>query len=656
MKNYLILFLLGCIAMSADATVDTLQTKSTISDVMVFFTGAQVTRKMPLVAMKGKHIVVIKNLPGDVKEQSLQVKNLPGVKLLSVKQELKYPEATNRMMKTPTEARVEEQKRYIKELKNRYKTFSQEEDLLEKNSKMNKKTMESSVAAIKEAADFYRSRLNEIKQSQLLLSAQLDSANNKLDELNKQLSQEQKDKYKVYSEVKIAVECEREIKDSLTISYFLPSAGWQPLYDFRVENTNSPLNIVYNANVFQSSGEDWDNVNLKLSTNNPSQSGSKPELEVWYAGSNDMNRAIKSEEKPGKISGRVLSAQDQDPLPGSNIVISQENKIIASRAADLDGQYTIYPLSPGIYQLKVMSVGMETYSSNVEITSGVDKRTDILMNGGTQLQDVIVSNKAADKSRHRYREIENSKTEEELNEVQSVASVQAGAGAASDYGTYYWTASSLNANAVKPEFFNSELHTVVNNLQYDIDIPYTIPSDGKEYQVKIQEVKVPVKYSYHVVPKIDNDAFLLAEITDWSQLHLLSGKAGIYYEGTFTGETDFDASQTGDTLTISLGREKSIVVNREGDKKINDKRFSGSTVKETVGWKITARNNRRDAVKLFIEDQYPLTQYKTISSELIDVGGAKVDDKTGKLVWEMELAPSENKSVNFSYSVKYPAR
>lgn len=150
MKNYLILFLLGCIAMSADATVDTLQTKSTISDVMVFFTGAQVTRKMPLVAMKGKHIVVIKNLPGDVKEQSLQVKNLPGVKLLSVKQELKYPEATNRMMKTPTEARVEEQKRYIKELKNRYKTFSQEEDLLEKNSKMNKKTMESSVAAIKE--------------------------------------------------------------------------------------------------------------------------------------------------------------------------------------------------------------------------------------------------------------------------------------------------------------------------------------------------------------------------------------------------------------------------------------------------------------------------------------------------------------------------
>ena len=64
-------------------------------------------------------------------------------------------------------------------------------------------------------------------------------------------------------------------------------AGWTPNYDFRVDDVTKPLDIVYNANVFQSSGESWDKVNLTLSTSDPTQDGEKPELVNWILGNAD---------------------------------------------------------------------------------------------------------------------------------------------------------------------------------------------------------------------------------------------------------------------------------------------------------------------------------------------------------------------------------
>ena len=54
----------------------------------------------------------------------------------------------------------------------------------------------------------------------------------------------------------------------LKVSYVVINAGWNAMYDVRALNTKSPLQLSYKANVFQSTGEDWKNVKLKLSTAN----------------------------------------------------------------------------------------------------------------------------------------------------------------------------------------------------------------------------------------------------------------------------------------------------------------------------------------------------------------------------------------------------
>ena len=93
--------------------------------------------------------------------------------------------------------------------------------------------------------------------------------------LNKYKSETEKE----HSRIFVAVECEKPQQTPVVLRYYIENAGWSPQYDFRVEELNQPLNIVYQANVYQTSGEVWENVHLKLSNGMPSLSTEKPEFE-----------------------------------------------------------------------------------------------------------------------------------------------------------------------------------------------------------------------------------------------------------------------------------------------------------------------------------------------------------------------------------------
>jgi hypothetical protein len=87
---------------------------------------------------------------------------------------------------------------------------------------------------------------------------------------------------------------------------------------------------------------------------------------------------------------------------------------------------------------------------------------------------------------------------------------------------------------------------------------------------------------------------------------------------------------------------------------INDKKFIGTTIKETIGWNITVKNNKDAKIKIFVYDQFPISARKSIEVEQLELSGAKIEERTGKLSWELELQPNEKKEIKTSYSVKYP--
>ena len=203
---------------------------------------------------------------------------------------------------------------------------------------------------------------------------------------------------------------------------------------------------------------------------------------------------------------------------------------------------------------------------------------------------------------------------------------------------------------------NVEVVDNTTTMEFQIEEKYDIPSNGKAYVVNIQQHSLPASYEYYVAPKLDRDAFLTALITDWEQYNLLSGMANLYFEGTYIGKSLLNVAETGDTLPISLGRDKNIIVERTREKQYSDKQFIGNKKTETIGWTIALRNKKKQQLKLVVEDQYPLSTNDEIEVKLEAHKGAKVDEASGKLTWELELKPGEEKELEFRYSVKYPKK
>jgi uncharacterized protein (TIGR02231 family) len=192
------------------------------------------------------------------------------------------------------------------------------------------------------------------------------------------------------------------------------------------------------------------------------------------------------------------------------------------------------------------------------------------------------------------------------------------------------------------------------NISFDIDIPYDILSNGKEHSVALKEIKLPASYKYFAAPRVEKEAFLLAEINDYSKYNLLQGEANIIFEGMYVGKTMINPNQTSDTLSLSMGRDKGISIKRD---KVVDKsgtKFLSSKKEQTFTYDITIRNNKKEAVDIKLQDQIPLSPDKEIEIELLENSNGKLVAETGILTWDLNLKPSETKKIRISYKVRYP--
>ena len=191
-------------------------------------------------------------------------------------------------------------------------------------------------------------------------------------------------------------------------------------------------------------------------------------------------------------------------------------------------------------------------------------------------------------------------------------------------------------------------------VQFDVAQPYSISSDGKQLTVELSSHNLNADYRHHAVPKLSEDAYLTATVTGISELSLMSGEANIFFEGAFLGKTLINVQNTSDTLSISLGVDKNLVVKRTRQKEENEKSLTGATQRATRSFLYSVLNRKAVAVILSIEDQIPVSNSSEVTVEKLEMSNAKVDETTGKLTWELQLQPNEKKELQMKYLVKYP--
>jgi uncharacterized protein (TIGR02231 family) len=215
----------------------------------------------------------------------------------------------------------------------------------------------------------------------------------------------------------------------------------------------------------------------------------------------------------------------------------------------------------------------------------------------------------------------------------------------------------LDIDDAKDATFSFDWTSVSDNIlntEYDVRLRYTIPADGKQHLVAIQTKDLKTNYNLSSVPKMDASAYLLAKITGWEDLNLIPGNSRIYFDGSYIGESYIDPNTTNDTLVLSMGRDKGIVINR---KKLKDKTKEKVLLEEktiTVTYEIMIKNTKSVAAELHIDDQIPLSSNPGIVVKLADSSKAKYNEETGKLEWDINLKPKESRKISFTYEVKIP--
>ena len=344
-----------------------------------------------------------------------------------------------------------------------------------------------------------------------------------------------------------------------------------------------------------------------------------------------------------------IDTQKEDKTSKGKLIIQVMNEVAGTVDFDINYISNNATWKP-FYDLRVNSVSEPiamVYKAQVIQNTGIDwKKVKLTLSSGNPNQNNQAPSLNAWFLNYQY-ESGFFDSDNKNNSLQEVVVV--------GYGT---TKKALKSKVAGIQVNSISDNTVINenqlNISFDIDIPYDILSNGKAHSVNLKELQLPATYKYFAAPRLEKEAFLLAEINNYSKFNLLQGEANIIFEGLYVGKTMINPNQTSDTLSLSMGRDKKINIKREKIAEKSGTKFLSSKKEQTFTYDIIVRNNKKEMITITLEDQYPLSSDKEIEIELLEKSGAKVNAETAILTWDLNLKPNETKTIRISYKVKYP--
>ena len=191
-------------------------------------------------------------------------------------------------------------------------------------------------------------------------------------------------------------------------------------------------------------------------------------------------------------------------------------------------------------------------------------------------------------------------------------------------------------------------------VEFNAKEDYTIPSDNKDYTVVLGNYDLPASYEYYAAPKLSLDAYITAKVKDWSKNQLIAGKANIFYENTYIGQTFINPQVTDTILQISLGTDPSIVITRELRKDFSEDKFLSSDVERAFGFLNTIHNSKSEEISIVIEDMIPISKSEDIVVKTIDLTNGEINKETGIVKWTLNLPSKKKAEIKTIYSVRYP--
>ncbi len=279
MKKLLVLFILTPFVLYLNAQEK--RVKSKVVSATVYSQGAQITRVAKFNLDKGESRVVFTNLPPSLDENSIQI-NCAEATIVSVTNQKNMLDSLSQNAEyIKLQGKKKELTQKLKIERALLQTIDTEKDVLLSNKKL-VGDQGVKLEDLKNSLIYFRTRLEELERSKVEkadLIANLEEEIRKIDSQLQNLSSQNK---KNTSEIIVVFSTNQLVAASTTIKYFTYEAAWYPTYDVRANNINSPLSIVCKANVYQTTGEDWNKVKLSVSSGNPTSGSTLPQIYPWF--------------------------------------------------------------------------------------------------------------------------------------------------------------------------------------------------------------------------------------------------------------------------------------------------------------------------------------------------------------------------------------
>ena len=597
-------------------TIPEIELKSDIKEVTVYLIGAQISRSKTTEIPAGKSTISFTGLSPYIDPKSIQINGKGEFQILSVNLQDDYisqngiPSENEELKKTKLEI---EKKLKIESV---YQDVLQDElTFLKNNSSIGGSNTGITIAALKEANNYFTERITAIKLKRVERQLILDDLTKQLTKIEKQLAGQTTKATNPSGVIVLKIEAKNPTRAVFDLKYIVANAGWTPSYDIKVKNIEQPVDIAYKANIQQNTLENWKNVSLKLSSADPNGPSSFRELKPYYLDFNLPPPVYTL--KSGKVSGKIYDSRTGSPLQGASIFIQGSS---IGNISDKNGNYELsLPKNGGT--LSVSYIGYQTKEIPIlqeQINIGLEASTQLLNEvvvsgmGYSQLEDRSIVNAEA------LRRI----SKEKFQVNKALVETQQ---------TYHQT-----------------------SVEFNIKTPYTILSDGKVQTVEIENYQLPAEYLYYCTPKIDEKAYLVAKIVDWEKYNFMEGEANLFFEDTYTGKTLLDVRYMSDTLSISLGNDKGVSVKRESQKKFSSKQYLGNKKDETKTWLITLKNNKSQPIQLMVYDQIPVSSNGEIEVTPLNISNGNLIPETGIIFWNFPLKNAASQQIEIKYTVKIP--
>jgi hypothetical protein len=591
--------------------------KTTIKEVTVYLSGARITAESAVTLPVGVTEVRLTGLSPQIDKNSIQVSGLKNVSVLSVSYSVNY---VNKKVDTEKirelEAQLTALRRDLAVLQNLTKGLTNEESLLTNNIKIKGDDQNLTVEQISAYSKYYRERISAIQTEIYDNNIKVQKLQQQVSDLDYQVRSLRGGSNEQRGEILLKLDAQAAASLVLVTKYNVASAGWFALYDIKTDGIKEPLDIFYNAHVYQNTGENWNDVKITLSTGDPNANSIKPVMQPHYLNfvrsytTTTATSSYNYKYNPTirRVTGTVYDNTGM-PLPGVNITIQGTS---TGTTTDVDGMYSV-DIPNGAQVLSYSYLGftsqdMPVYAQQMNVTLQEDAET---------LEEVVVVG----------------------------------------YGSKRKEYETASVTTVKPEeitYTGDVKQQGIAHTSFKITKPYSIPSTTEVTVIAIDKFNLPAEYEYYTAPVLNENVFITARVKDWEKYDLLPGEANVYFEGSYAGKTYLDPTLTTEDLTVSLGTDPSIVVERKEVDDTKGKSFLGGTRIVAKNYEISIRNNKNTDISLVMEDRIPVSQNKQIKVEEVKTGGAEYDEKKGLLTWKLNLKAKETVKKQLSYEVRHP--